>query len=808
MPEKKLTEVKAIPFRGGQDKFIEPALLPVGGYSAVQNMRQMGLGMKKRMGIIKQHSTADGSNRVLTLFQYSKGKRTERHFYAQFSDDDVLEATTAPPGTTTGVFGTEVFSGTASSIPASWAVLNDKLLFSNGVDQHQVCAGTDDYIDKFLTYVSASALPAIPTIGSDFTDQVTDVSTTTYATLGALGTNATDAVVVCTQIQANRLYFGLTASVNSNSSLMTVYYWNGAWTSVSGLSDGTIASAGKSLGQSGYVTWTQPTDAITKYMYDQNGFWLKITFSAAMSATVNCHTVTFGSGFTALQDVWDGILQDAIECQFYDASAAAYYTMGSSSVTVGAMTSSDTLAFNFYDNIEMIYVDVGNTPNTVASITLTLKYLSTLNVWTSISIVYDGTSGLTRSGYLTFARTAVKPQQYGSLPYQAYWFQLTTSGTLSGTTLSDLSFGIQGVPYFDVSRFGVGLCNAAWKNRAVYTFDQDPAYLYISADGQPQVLSGMDSAIYKVGDGRANKVVAIKKFYNELIVAQEEKGNDGGCITIVQGTTPANLGKIILSNYYGAMNSQCLKVLDGIKFGEKDRQTIAFILSRRGLLYSDGRSVQHVPNYHKIKNYFDPSFTECIRTGYESHMYLGYDSSFNILTVGLVSSSSATVVNKWLVYDLGTLEFSEDSYGAPISCMAEAEAASGNVPIIQLGGGTADGFVYILNSGLNDVASSIDSYVTVELDGQGRFLHVAEIVLRMKVQTAGSCTITPYLNSVAQTAITKLMTAELANQTIRRHRFNVNCRGQHVSLKFAHNTASENFYLLDLALLVEEYLDQ
>ena len=207
---KQITELKTIPFMGGQNSYNEPSLLKFGTYSKIMNMRQMHPGFKQRPGMIKQHSTADGTNSVKTMFQFSKGKRTEKHFYAQMSDDDVLEATTAPPGVTTGAFGSEVFSGSANSIPASWSVINDKLVFSNGVDQHQICAGTDDYITKILTYSSAAALPAMPTIGTDYTDQVNDASTSTYASIGALGTNATDCIVMCSQVQSNRIKLTLT----------------------------------------------------------------------------------------------------------------------------------------------------------------------------------------------------------------------------------------------------------------------------------------------------------------------------------------------------------------------------------------------------------------------------------------------------------------------------------------------------------------------------------------------------------------------------------------------------------------------
>ena len=148
--DKRLTDVDTIAFQGGMDTYHEPGLLAPGSLSALQNMRQMHPGLKQRAGYIKKHSTADSTNGVMSMFQFSKGKRTERHFYAQMTDGDVLEATDAPPTVTTGAFGSEVFDGSSGTIPASWSVLNDLLIYSNGVDQHQICAGTANNVYAFF----------------------------------------------------------------------------------------------------------------------------------------------------------------------------------------------------------------------------------------------------------------------------------------------------------------------------------------------------------------------------------------------------------------------------------------------------------------------------------------------------------------------------------------------------------------------------------------------------------------------------------------------------------------------------------
>jgi len=56
-------------------------------------------------------------------------------------------------------------------------------------------------------------------------------------------------------------------NANTNASVLTVNYWNGAWTGVSGFTDGT-SSGGKTQAQSGLVTWTVPTDWKAQFLSD------------------------------------------------------------------------------------------------------------------------------------------------------------------------------------------------------------------------------------------------------------------------------------------------------------------------------------------------------------------------------------------------------------------------------------------------------------------------------------------------------------------------------------------------------------
>jgi len=821
----------------------------------------------------------------MSLYQFSKGKKTERHFYAQMSDGDVLEATSGPPTVATAaVFGAEVHNGTETGmLPASWSVVNDTLLYSNGVDQHQICFGNTSYVHKFLVYKGAAAIPDVPVLGEDYSSQVSDGQSSTVAILDSLGDLAVDydCVFIMTPVPIKQLSWTLGATTKGNTTAavgqMKYRKTDNTWAAVADLNDGTelltldVAPAtpwlagqtvtGQSstksalivavtttltyqisgrtgaftlnevltngtvtadqgaahpqvatLGYSGNMTWTTPTDSMPSYMFGAYGYWYQFSLASGdLDSEVEVSSVTFESNWSSLSNLWDGVLLECIEAQFNDVSAGTYITYGGSSITlssgVGTDGSEDFLYIASAEPIDGMYIDVGDTPSTVGSNKIdTISYWNgaTWTAWVETTNYADSTTGFNSSGYIVFPRrTTEQKLMFNKTQYYAYWYKITWKVTLS----SNVNVGFQFIPKYDINDFGKGVCNVTWKERAIYTFDQDPEYLYISSSQNPQVLNGDDFGILQAGDGRSNKIRCLKSFYNELMCFQEEKGEMGGCVTMFEGYSPETFGKIVISARYGCMNANSVEMVDGFQFGQSEIGMAAFVLSRYGILFSNGRYVKHVPGFDDIANYFDPSHASCIRFGYENYMWLKYDSAFNILRIGLVTGSE-TVCNTFLTYDLKDQQFSFDSLEQPLACALEVEAASGSIPVLQVGGGTADGFVYLLNNGLNDVAHEIDSYVTLELDGDGDILQIDELLMRMKVQSAGNVTVTPSLNSIAGTAFTLAQTAETATQTIRRHKKPLNLTSQHISVKIQHNTVSESCYLEDYRFKIRNIVEQ
>ena len=822
------TDIKTVALQGGAVTVREKPLLPFGAFSMIQNERGKHPGFDKRKGSAQHHTTTLGSSaKCLSLYQFSKGKRTERHFLAQMSDDDVYDAANAPPGTGTtfSTSGASIFSGTATSKPASWGNLDDILLFSNGKDQHQLYAGTANYVKRFIKFDGSAAPSSIPTEGYDYTLDVTDGKSTTYGNIDLLNViGSFECLFICCPVPANRLTWTINAGhVNAAGAVGTLNYWksDNSWEDTTE-DDGTIITTGKTMSGTGTMTWTHPTDEIPKFMFGYSGYWYQWVTATQLdsgNSTIEISSLTYGSSFHGLENVWSGDAPYVIEAHHYDQSDSIYKKFAGDTIEIDSMEKEasqgaddkDRIYFATTDPIIGIYVDVGQTPNTVTTTTIDgtdggVKCFTGGETWTTVGTVTDGTSGLGNSGWITWDRPPYSSTYYpektmfNKTGFYGYWYYFWVGTT---TISADVIISILTMPYFDITEFGaIGYVNAAWKDRAIYNFGDNLGY--VSAKLKPMTLNGPDFGVLEAGDGRSNRWACAKKFHNELLVWQKELGDEGGCLTLFEGYSPATFGKLLLSSRVGTLNAKSAVVVDGVMASTRTDEalkTLAFFISHYGVFVTDGRTVSAISD--DIQNYFDPRETAtCITRGAEDEMFIFHDTSSNVLRLGLVTGASGTVCNTFPVFDLADWTWSFDSLGQALSAMCEVEAASGDLPILQYGGGTDDGFIYQLNSGLNDYNGStktaITSYIRMEFNGQGEYLELRELLLLTKTQTAGDAELTVYKNDVAVTAVTAIdlsMIAENTNEIVRRHRVPLNVVDQHISITIQHDEADQACYL-------------
>jgi hypothetical protein len=522
-------------------------------------------------------------------------------------------------------------------------------------------------------------------------------------------------------------------------------------------------------------------------------------FNSTLDSEVEISAVTYDSSFAPLKNLWDGAPIFAAEVQVE--GTTQWETFGASAVDIGSLASGKKIVMTFSDPQEALYFSVGGVPNATGTAITSLKYWNG-SAWTTVGTVVDGTSGLSNTGWMTFARPSdEQPRQFGTSVIYGYSYELIFDSNLSASMV----IGVEGQPYFDITDMGyVGQSSSSWKNRAVYSFtDKFPEYVYISGNGGPQILSAGDTGIIELGDGRSHKVAAMRPYNNELMVWQEEKGSIGGTLTLIQGYNQATFGKVVLSDRLGTMNNKSVDIIEDFTFKTKTHEMIkkaAFCLSREGVYMCDGSRISFID--HDIHNYFEPGSAQCIRRGYEKLMWLRHDPSERVVRLGLVSGSSATEVNVWPVFDLEEGVWYFDDYPNEMACFENVGAPTGDIPVVQIAGGVDDGTVYNMNTGQNDISAAINSIIDIELHNGGEHILLEWLSLTCQSQAAGNITLVTYRNGIQKDSVSLPMTAAFSTEIIRRNLRRLAVESEHITVRLQHNTTSQNCAMQHLGMEV------
>jgi hypothetical protein len=120
---------------------------------------------------------------------------------------------------------------------------------------------------------------------ASFTDLTTAAQDTEGLTLSSVLTGTSDALYVGSDQPFRGVSIRMIDHVNAVALTLTKAMWQDAWSSVTGVSDGTRASAGVPLSQGGAITWTTP-DGLTRRTVNTTGplYWLKLSVSSAPTA--------------------------------------------------------------------------------------------------------------------------------------------------------------------------------------------------------------------------------------------------------------------------------------------------------------------------------------------------------------------------------------------------------------------------------------------------------------------------------------------------------------------------------------------
>lgn len=229
-----------------------------------------------------------------------------------------------------------------------------------------------------IWFFEAHAIDIVPTEGEDYTFQVNDKRADTFAEIDGLGTLAThDALFICTDIPASKLTLTfVSGATNDNASVLSVHYWKdvaGAygWTAVSSLSDGTNVS-GDTFKKDGDITWTAaPANEVPHFMFGRNGFWYRLTFSAALDSDVQISECSYESAYQQIQNVWNGVpalpAEVLLEKAGDDVQKMWKTIAAASNINLHKFPAGDYVYIHTLDPVVGFYIDPGSTPNIISA---------------------------------------------------------------------------------------------------------------------------------------------------------------------------------------------------------------------------------------------------------------------------------------------------------------------------------------------------------------------------------------------------------------------------------------------------------
>lgn len=223
-------------FKDKYDGISPPTLLPTGSIVDGQNVRRVGNagGWKTRKGATLHNTTAISAHEIKTLMYYNHPRNDDAHFLAHLNSK-IYDMTNVPPTAGAGT-GTDLGIATGTN-SLFWDVVDEHLFIGDGSGVPITWGGNYPFCQGFVALFDLT-----PDVYTDYTRWVTDNRTDTYATVSnAVG----DKFYVCSPERASGIRFTMGSTVNALRSCFTVKARRaGAWTEVTGLTNGTAINSG------------------------------------------------------------------------------------------------------------------------------------------------------------------------------------------------------------------------------------------------------------------------------------------------------------------------------------------------------------------------------------------------------------------------------------------------------------------------------------------------------------------------------------------------------------------------------------
>lgn len=507
-------------------------------------------------------------------------------------------------------------------------------------------------------------------------------------------------------------------SGNAVASGMTVQEWQGTsgWSNLS-ITDNT-SSGGKTLAQTGTVTWTPTNAAQARHINGLSLYWYYFYFSAGQTTL---YYVTTDAPITTIKNIWDGIEGYVVKCLKWDGTTYRDYTdaVGDSSQSTYADLSSlqttHYLLVGFLEPQQGIDITfVAGSENATASTTMYSNYWSGA-AWVGNYGLNDGTAtsttSLSKGGVASWQ--GVTPGTEAKLAisdeYPLYYYKINFAAQLDADVKIAEIRGISQPSTLSNFKF-----SETFQNR-LFLFNEKSglknAAIYSNANA-PDIMNGDDAGSVIFGD--KTELTAAKTIYNvfqntaveQMLVTKAHEtwrlaGNDPSTWELKRMS--ANIGCVAPLSMVSA---EVTETATDVK------RSVAIWVSDKGPVMSDGASIY--PVYEDVKTYWDPNSSLYISAALQSKSMGWYDPALQSYKLLVASGSTATYLNTELEYSLKYKEWTklyrENAAGAnPLQSGWQVHDTNG---LGYTYGGAKDGYVYRLENGNNwNSVANIAQYI-------------------------------------------------------------------------------------------------
>jgi len=592
---------------GKYDGVTAPNLMAPGSLSGGLNVRKVSPkgGWKPRKGCTLHNTTAVG-DQIDSLHAFVVPKQEEQALIVQ-TGGALLKATNYPPASGT-TLGTSLGVTVSTSQKGFGDLVENYWFYADGSGAPIAYGGSNPFPKAVLNYDASEAQYVE---GSRLVaDSRTDTEMILIAAL-------TDKLYVISQQRLSGIKVVLGSTVNAVAATLAVKALrSGAFTSVSGLSDGT-ADGGATLAQSGTISWTASTADTQGLIGGEFGYIYQLGWDAALTSSVTIVSMSVVEVPAELANKWHGVFEYLSGCRFYDQSAGEYQE------ALGKVSSDSTSTYLDLDEAttsDYLYLKTpepacafGLAPslgylNSAASLIDGLEVLEG-DSWTSITGYTDttkdtaGDSSLAQLGILSFDPSTYKPTRrtFAGDSYPGYWYRISWSAALSASTrVYQIVYASapEALPPYDGC--------VEFKGRLVVWGDPEfPNQLRISQFEKPFSFTGVDSG-YSDAMGYNDPVLVAKRFYNELIIWKKSS------IWLLEGYNMANFGTMRLTSILGIASPQTAQVVETGYPGMHTQEPLMIAIWQAidGVYVLDGRKPKKVSG--PIDQYFNPEYDTCI----------------------------------------------------------------------------------------------------------------------------------------------------------------------------------------------------